>query len=97
MPDLSAEDLSIVAQAPEKHEAILERLRYCLPHLRPHLQVQARIAELGIDSIDLVELLCIVSSEFHVRLSEPDYRSIQTVGDLVEFIAHQSTRGQQLP
>jgi hypothetical protein len=89
-------DLS-TAQALETHAAILEKLRCCLPHLAPHLQLGVRIADLGIDSIDLVELLCLVSSEFDLRLSEPEYRSLRTVGDLVAFIAEQKKGGQQIP
>ena len=88
-------DLS-TAQALETHAAILEKLRCCLPHLAPHLKPEVCIADLGIDSIDLVELLCLVSSEFHLRLSEPEYRSLRTVGDLVAAIAELTRGGQHL-
>ena len=44
------------------------------------------IDDLGADSIDMVELVMAIESEFDLEISEKDAESIQTVGDAVEFI-----------
>jgi acyl carrier protein len=67
--------------------SIAERLQLCLPN-RPLIQnPNARVAELGLDSMDTVELLCVVHEEFGVRLTEADFYPTQTVDGLLRAIA----------
>lgn len=89
----NARDQAVTALVPEKQEAILERLRCCLPQLSPLLQPETKFDGLGIDSIDRIELLCIVSKEFNLRMSVSDYQSFRTIGDLADFIAHTKNGG----
>ena len=42
--------------------------------------------DLGADSLDVVELLMILESEFNVKFSEDDTANVKTVGDLYELI-----------
>jgi len=73
--------------------SILIRLGDSLPHLRPYFDPQVRLEELKLDSLDLVELYCVVSGEFQVSLSQPDFLGLQTVGDLVTLIAARMPEG----
>ena len=42
--------------------------------------------DLGADSLDVVELLMILESEFNVKFSEDDTANVMTVGDLYDMI-----------
>ncbi len=53
---------------------VLPRLRRRLPRLAPHLNPDAPISELGLDSMDTVELLCAIHEEFGVRLGEDEFQ-----------------------
>lgn len=44
----------------------------------------ATFDSLGIDSLDMVELICDLEDEFGVEFGEPE--GLETVGDLVEYI-----------
>ena len=47
---------------------VLERLRQTIPRLAPEFIAERRLDELGADSIDMVELLVVIDSDFGVRL-----------------------------
>ena len=74
---------------PNDCAAIAERLQLCLPNLATFHQPERRLAELGLDSMDTVELLCVIHEEFGVRLTESDFHPAQTVGGLLAAIAAQ--------
>ena len=66
---------------------VLERLARRMPQLRHlSLRLDQSLMSLAMDSIDLVELLCAIESEFGVRLSDDDLESAVTVGQLIERI-----------
>ncbi len=44
------------------------------------------IDDLGADSIDMVELVMAMESEFDLEIAEKDAENIQTVSDAVEYI-----------
>lgn len=44
----------------------------------------ATFDSLGIDSLDMVELICDLEDEYEVEFGEPE--GLETVGDLVEYI-----------
>ncbi len=44
------------------------------------------VDDLGADSIDMVELVMAMESEFDLEIAEKDAENIQTVGDAVEYI-----------
>ena len=75
----------------QKAAQALARLRVRLPHLAALIQPEVRMANVELDSLDWVELLCVVDSEFGVRLSETDLRSLESVGTLARFIAERGT------
>ncbi len=58
-----------------------------LPYLTGMLRPAASIAELGLDSLDLVELMMVADELFGVRFSVDDFKSLNTVGELAERLA----------
>ena len=44
------------------------------------------IADLGADSLDIVELIMALEEEFDIEISDTDAEKIVTVGDVVEYI-----------
>ncbi len=58
-----------------------------LPYLSGVLQPAARIADLGLDSLDSLELMLVADELFGVRLSLDDFKSMSTVGELAEQLA----------
>ena len=69
---------------------ILERLRLTIPRLAPEFIPERRLDELGADSIDLVELLVVIDSDFGVRLKEDEFLQLVTVDDLLQLILDRS-------
>jgi acyl carrier protein len=69
----------------EKTE-VLERLRQTIPRLAPDFIPERRLDELGADSIDMVELLVVIDSDFGVRLKEDEFLRLVTVDDLLQLI-----------
>jgi acyl carrier protein len=72
-------------------ESVAQRLRLCLPCLAARLAVESgTLAELELDSMDTVELLCLVHEEFGVRLTEREFHPQQTMGALFAHIAQRA-------
>ena len=65
---------------------VLERLRQTIPRLAPEFIPERRLDELGADSIDMVELLVVIDSDFGVRLKEDEFLRLVTVDDLLQLI-----------
>jgi acyl carrier protein len=68
---------------------VLEHLACCLPHLE--LNPSERLGALKIDSIDYVEMLCMIHAEFGVRLNESDLDPSTTLEQLAARVASQAT------
>ena len=66
---------------------VLDRLRGRLPYLAGVLQPATRLNQLGLDSLDLVELVMAVDELFGVRLTVEDFKQERTVGELAELLA----------
>lgn len=50
--------------------------------------LESKIKEdLGADSLDMVDLIMSIEDEFEIKVAESDASSIQTVGDIVNYIA----------
>jgi len=71
---------------------ILERLRKTVPRLATDFIPERRLDALGADSIDLVELLVVIDSDFEVRLREDEFLNLSTVGELIQLIAERSPK-----
>ena len=71
---------------------ISTRLRLCLPRLARELQPATRVADLALDSMDTVELLCVIHEEFGVRITEGEFHPEQTIGGLLTAISNRTTQ-----
>jgi acyl carrier protein len=69
---------------------VLERLRQTIPRLAPEFAPERSLDELGADSIDLVELLVVIDSDFGVRLKEEEFLQLVTVDDLLRLVVDRS-------
>ena len=47
------------------------------------------IADLGLNSLDLVNLACIVEDEFNIEIPDRAIKDFKTVGDVIAFIEKQ--------
>ena len=47
------------------------------------------IADLGLNSLDLVNLACIVEDEFDIEIPDRAIKDFKTVGDVIVFIEKQ--------
>ena len=65
-------------------EIITNRLHENLDIDPEQVTEDATFDSLGIDSLDMVELICDLEDECEVEFGEPE--GLETVGDLVEYI-----------
>lgn len=42
--------------------------------------------ELGIDSLDVVDMVVLIQEEFGIKLQSQDFKDVKTFGDLVELL-----------
>ncbi|QBD77199.1 acyl carrier protein [Ktedonosporobacter rubrisoli] len=45
------------------------------------------VSDLGIDSIECIELILSIETEFHISFPDEDMRSMRTVGDIISRTA----------
>lgn len=69
--------------AHDVHRGLTERLSF----LNVPLPAAAPLAQLQLDSLDIVELLMVVDELYAVRLSPEEFRGVTTVGELTQLIA----------
>ena len=50
------------------------------------LTMDSAIEDLGVDSLDLVEIIMALESEYDIDISDDDVEKIKTVGDIVNYI-----------
>jgi len=72
-------------------ESVAQRLRLCLPRFATRLAGEpGTVGDLELDSMDTVELLCVVHEEFGVRLTEREFHPQQTIDALLTHIAQRA-------
>ena len=47
------------------------------------------LRDLGVDSLEMVELVCAVEDEFDIEIADKKIKSLVTIGDLIEYIETQ--------
>jgi acyl carrier protein len=73
--------------SPLTGEDVLRRLRSRLPGPMRAAGTDTLLADLPIDSLDTVELLCLIDDEFGVRFEQGQFQGFRTVGDLTDVVA----------
>jgi len=83
------------------HEELTERVRRIIAatqHLpEEKITADSTFAELGIDSLDGINILFAVESEFNINIPDDAAQSIRSVRDVVEGIAKLLEGGQAGP
>ena len=69
----------------EKIARILKE-NYEIETLSPEMNFKT---DLGLNYFDLMELTCIAEDEFGIELEEEKYRSLETVGEMCEYLETQ--------
>jgi acyl carrier protein len=72
-------------------DLVLQRLRLCLPRFADALSPDRTLADLALDSMDTVELLCAIHEEFNVRLTETEFQPQQPLARLLEAVASKAS------
>lgn len=47
------------------------------------------LRDLGVDSLEMVELVCAVEDEFDIEIADKKIKSLITIGDLIDYIESQ--------
>jgi acyl carrier protein len=71
---------------------IIEKLGRVLPQWKHRFTPQQPLSDLNFDSLDRVELLCVIESELSVQINEQDLTAAATVGELADFISERLYR-----
>jgi acyl carrier protein len=53
---------------------------------REQVSVEGSLADLGLDSLDQLNLLFALETEFNISISDEEAKSIRTVGEMVEGV-----------
>ncbi|MDB6079722.1 MAG: hypothetical protein JWO82_3469 [Akkermansiaceae bacterium] len=69
---------------------VIPRLKRVLPRFAAQLQPGSTLGDLGLDSMDTVELLCAIHEEFNVRLLEGEFGPGMRLEELAETISHKA-------
>jgi acyl carrier protein len=81
------------------YSEILQRLRQVVPNkvaVDPELLVpEARLADIGIDSFSLIELVFLAEEEFKIKIPVEGLE-VKTVGDVIDVIASRLQFGTPL-
>ena len=72
---------------PLNGDDVLGRLRGRLPGPMRGATLDTALADLPLDSLDVVDLLCLVDDEFGVRFDQGTFAEFRTVGDLADVVA----------
>jgi acyl carrier protein len=66
---------------------ISDMINRLLPELETAVTVSTRFDDLGIDSLQKVDLLTEAEDTFHIKVDDDELENILAVGDLVRFVA----------
>ena len=47
------------------------------------------LRDLGVDSLEMIELVCAVEDEFDIEIADKKIKSLVTIGDLINYINSQ--------
>ncbi|MBI4032542.1 acyl carrier protein [Candidatus Berkelbacteria bacterium] len=79
-------------------EQILEDIRGVLTMGTTTLRDDQLIEELVRDSMDMIELVAVLSNEYHIAVNPKELEQIKTVGDIVDYVlAHQNNATKRQP
>lgn len=80
------------ASYPHQRADFVTRFRQCLPLRGRETALNCTLGDLALDSLDVVDFLCSVESEFRVRLLDTDLEAAQTLHGLMATIQRKEAR-----
>lgn len=66
-------------------EVIAQEVNISIGEIKPQVSF---VNDLGIDSLDIIDIIMALEEEFNVEIPEEDVDQMVKVKDLVEYIAH---------
>ncbi len=70
---------------------LIEVIKLINDNFAPTIEVTGDTAiktDLGLDSFEIIRLICILEEEFHINMNERDVLSLTTVNDICYYIAN---------
>lgn len=72
---------------------MIERLKEILKHQTGNdydiNENTVLVSDLGLNSFDLVQLVCNVEDDFDIEIPDKEIKNLKTVGDVIAFISNQ--------
>ena len=65
---------------------VREVIEYHLGAAKAAMPEDARLTDLGADSIDLYEVVMALEEKFNINIDDRDAQRLTTIGDAIEFI-----------
>ncbi len=69
---------------------VIEVIRETFPFDQGQIEEGTRLSEFIRDSIDAVELVAVLTTEYTVRIDPADLQQVQTVADVVGYVERRS-------
>jgi acyl carrier protein len=67
-------------------EGVREVVAFHLGAMETRMTEDAKLTELGADSIDIYELVMSLEEKFHIDINDRDAQRLVTIGDTIAFI-----------
>ena len=61
--------------------------------IRPDVTIDDSFEDLGMDSLDMVELVLILEEKFEIEIPDQDAEKLSTVRDIVEYVENKKKEG----
>lgn len=68
------------------YESVRELLRTQLEIEEDKINAETTFDELGADSLDLIDVVSDIESEYEVEIADSDFDKIKTVGDILKLL-----------
>ncbi len=83
--------MSTTITAVEIEEKLLETIAELVDGPAAEVRREATLADLDLDSLDLVEMGQIVTEEWGIQLAPEDLKGVKTVGDAIDVVKAKAT------
>lgn len=75
-----------MAELTEKGQKLVNLIEDKMSLAKGEATPEATFADLGVDSLDMVELLMMIEDEFRIKVPDAEAEKLVTVGDAIKFI-----------
>ena len=75
-----------MAELTEKGQKLVNLIEDKMSLAKGEATPEATFTDLGVDSLDMVELLMMIEDEFHIKVPDAEAEKLVTVGDAIQYI-----------